>query len=135
MNAAFRKALCTLLLSAATLGAAATADAVERSRSIIGEPYDQKPGTITRPATKADRDWRRGRAAPRVEMQAQPARRPRYEPPRYDGYGRRLNVPGRPETYDAIGRARRYRSQVAPPVSTPRVQSDLGTRINQFPPR
>ncbi|WP_155931605.1 hypothetical protein [Methylopila sp. 73B] len=135
MNEAFRKALRTLLLSTGVLAVAAPAGSVERPKSIIGEPYDQNPRTITRPATKADRDWRRGRAAPRVEMQAQPARRPRYEPPRYDGYGRRLNVPGRPETYDAIGRARRYRPQAAPSVSTPRVQTDIGTRINQFPPR
>lgn len=114
--------------------------AAERGpKTIIAEPYDQRPGTVTRPAGKADREWRRGRSAPEIVTapQAAPALRPqRVEGPRYDGRGRRLNVPGRPDTYDQIGRSRaldRPSARIAP--SGPTVRTDAATRINQFPPR
>ena len=55
---------------------------------------------------------------------------------RYDALGRRLNVPGRPDTYDQFGRARalqRPSPRVAP--MGPTVRTDAATRINQYKPR
>lgn len=107
-------------------------------KTVIAEPRDLAPGTITRPAGKADRDWRRSRRAPELvtQPQAGSAPRTRFEAPRYDARGRRLNVPGRPDTYDQFGRARaldRPQPRIAP--SGPVVRTDAATRINQYRPR
>lgn len=117
----------------------ASADADERRPgTTIAAPYDQRPGAITRPAGQADRDWRRGRRSPEIVTAPQPSYRSpaRIEGPRYDARGRRLNVPGRPDTYDQFGRARalqRPGPAIAP--SGPVVRTDAATRINQYKPR
>ncbi|MDR6285617.1 hypothetical protein HNR47_001618 [Methylopila jiangsuensis] len=64
-----------------------------------------------------------------------PAARRAPPPPRYDTRGRRLNVPGRPDTDDIFGRVNRDLRRPAPSVSTPAVRSDAGSRINQLGPR
>lgn len=115
----------------------AAAQAAERVRySIIRDPHDQRPGAITRSANDADRAWRKGRRSP--EIVVAPQRRtvqPRpFEAPRYDGKGRRRNVPGRPDTYDQIGRSRALSRPTIVP-SGPQVRTDAATRINQYPPR
>lgn len=125
-------ALCGMVVSFVAISPAA---AIERPKTIITEPYDQSPNAITRPAGRADREWRRGRGSPQIRMTPQTRIAPRPDAPRYDGRGRRLNVPGRPDTYDAIGRANMYRPRVQPQVSTPTVRTDAGTRINQLAPR
>jgi len=122
--------LCGLVLAPA-------ARAEYRPGTIIAEPADQRGGAITRPAGKPDRDWRRGRSSPELRRTPQ---RPIAQPgpqPRFDSRGRRLDVPGRPDTYDAIGRVRRDypRPGVTIVPSGPTVRTDAATRINQFPPR
>lgn len=136
MKPSFNKTLFTGAVALAVAVAAVwPAAAIERPRTIITEPYDQNPNAITRPAGRADREWRRGRGTPQIRMTPQTRVTPR-EPPRYDSRGRRLNVPGRPDTYDAVGRARQLRARRAPAVTTtPTVQTDVGTRINQLAPR
>lgn len=112
--------------------------AAERTpRSVLAEPYDQRPGAITRPATEADRQWRKGRRSPEIvtTQQQRPGAR-RVEAPRYGPGGRRLNVPGRPDTYDQIGRAKALdRPAAGARQRGPTVRTDAATRINQFPPR
>lgn len=130
MKPSFNKTLFTVLCLAAVLPAGRPQAA--EPRSIIREPYDQDPRAITRPATRADREWRRTRRAPRLGDGPAVRVAPRPDAPRYDGRGRRLNVPGRPDTYDAIGQARRYRPRPTPSYSGPTVQTDVGTRINQL---
>jgi len=124
----------------ALAGDGTTAAAQERGRySIIREPHDQRPGAITRPANEADRKWRRGRRSPEIVVAPQPTpqlRRARpFEAPRYDGRGRRLNVPGRPDTYDQIGRSRALQRRPTITPIGPQIRTDAATRINQFPPR
>lgn len=109
-----------------------------RPGTTIAAPYDQRAGAITRPSGQADRNWRRGRRSPEIVTAPQPQYRPpaSVEGPRYDARGRRLNVPGRPDTYDQFGRARalqRPAPQIAP--SGPVVRTDAATRINQYKPR
>jgi hypothetical protein len=132
-----------VLLLAALAGAAdraAADDPYPRVGASASERPDLRAGTVTRPANGADRAWRRGRSAPEIVLEprrpAPTARARALEAPRYDGRGRRLNVPGRPDTYDAIGRIRAL-SRPAPRIapSGPVVRSDAATRINQFPPR
>lgn len=123
-----------------TLAMAGPAGAEYRPYSIIAEPHDQRAGAITRPAGKPDRDWRRGRRSPEiVTTPRDTATQPRAiaDPQRYDARGRRLNVPGRPDTFDAIGRARRDRPAAGVAIAPmgPTVRTDAATRINQFPPR
>ncbi|MFD1333307.1 hypothetical protein ACFQ4O_15015, partial [Methylopila musalis] len=55
--------------------------------------------------------------------------------PRYDARGRRLNVPGRPDTDDIFGKVNRDLRRPAPSASTPTVGTDAGSRINQLAPR
>lgn len=109
-----------------------------RPGTTIAAPYDQRPGAITRPSGQADRDWRRNRRSPEIVTTPQREYRPpaRIEGPRYDARGRRLNVPGRPDTYDQFGRARALQ-RPAPTVvpSGPTVRTDAATRINQYRPR
>jgi hypothetical protein len=130
----FNKALT---IFAVGLLAAGSAQAAERKRPLIPPPEDTNPQRVTRPATDADREWRRGRAAPELRYPPQnstPTRR--YEAPRYDSQGRRRNVPGRPDTLDAIGRTQGVRRPQTTIIPTgPTVRTDSGTRINQFPPR
>ena len=120
------------------LGAATAFADERRPGTTIAAPYDQRPGAVTRPSGQADRDWRRGRRSPEIVMSPQQSTVPprRFEAPRYDGRGKRLNVPGRPDTYDAFGRARalqRPGPAIAP--SGPTVRTDAATRINQYKPR
>ncbi|GLK80899.1 hypothetical protein [Methylopila turkensis] len=117
------------------LAGASAVGAIERPKSIIAEPYERSPGAITRPAGRADRDWRRGRRTPEVRMTPQPRAAAPLEAPRYDGRGRRLNVPGRPDTYDQIGRANQGLRRTPPVYSSPTVRTDAGSRINQLAPR
>jgi hypothetical protein len=112
----------------------AEACAQNAKSTVMTRPYDQRPGAVTRPANEADRAWRRGRRSPEIVTSQQPiVRSP--EPLRFDRNGQRANIPGRPDTYDDFGRARRYAPR--PPIvqSGPTVQTDAATRINQFPPR
>jgi hypothetical protein len=111
-----------------------SAKAEERPSSVISEPYDQRPGAITRPMGEPDRKARRGRTSPELVTTPRALPRP-ADPPRYDRYGQRSNIPGRPDTLDPIGQARRYTPR--PPLiqSGPTVRTDAATRINQFPPR
>ncbi|MBB3972005.1 hypothetical protein [Hansschlegelia beijingensis] len=108
-----------------------------RPGTIISEPADQRGGAITRPAGKPDREWRRGRKTPELRRAPQRPIAGPAAPPRFDSRGRRLDVPGRPDTYDAIGRVRRDypRPGVTIVPSGPTVRTDAATRINQFPPR
>lgn len=134
-----RRSVMRLWFGAALMGlgfcgsAATPSRADDGPRSIITEPYDQRPNAITRPAGQADRAWRRNRRSPEIRMTPQ-ARVQTPDYPRYDR-GRRVNIPGRPDTYDQFGRAgipdRR------PPIvqSSPTVQTDAATRINQLAPR
>ena len=118
------------------LGATEGAPAGERPPSIIPEPYETAPNAVTRPAGKPDRDWRGTRRTPEVRMTAPAARRaPPPEAPRYDARGRRLNVPGRPDTDDIFGKVNRDLRRPAPSFSTPAVRTDAGSRINQLAPR
>jgi hypothetical protein len=132
-----RLSVNTLLTIAALalIGAASNARAEPPMTSIIAEPTDRNPGAITRPATKADREWRRSRTAPRLRYAPQPKAAKRYDPPRYDGRGRRLNVPGRPDTRDAFGRTRPITPSITIAPSGPTVRTDAATRINQLPRR
>lgn len=123
----------------AVLSAPGIAEAAERGRySIIADPHDQRPGAITRPANDADRAWRKTRRSPEIVVRPQrraTLRQP-IEAPRYDGRGRRLNVPGRPDTYDQIGRANALnRSRVTVEPIGPTVRTDSASRINQLAPR
>lgn len=127
-----------LALTALWIATAGGACAAERvPPSVIAEPRDQRPGAITRPVTEADRRWRKTRRTPEIVRTQSPAPRARrIEPPRYDGRGRRLNVPGRPDTYDQIGRARALdRPAAVAPRSGPTVRTDATSRINQLAPR
>ncbi|MDR4305214.1 hypothetical protein IHQ68_01055 [Chelatococcus sambhunathii] len=103
--------------------------------AIVAEPHDQRPGAITRPANQADREWRRTRRTPELRTTVNgPQSRP-FVAPRYDAYGRRRNVPGRPDTLDQYGRARLGRPSVTVVPSGPTVRADAATRINQLAPR
>jgi hypothetical protein len=130
-----RSSIC---LSAALFLAAGGAEAAGRAPpSVIAEPQDLRPGAIARPATEADRAWRRTRRSPEIvtTQQTAPSTR-RLDAPRYDGRGRRLNVPGRPDTYDQIGRARALdRPAAAAPRRGPTMRTDAATRIDQLAPR
>ena len=125
----------TALWTAATGGTAWAAGRVPPS--VIAEPRDQRPGAITRPITEADRAWRKTRRSPEIMTTQNAAPRARrVEAPRYDARGRRLNVPGRPDTYDQIGRARALdRPTAIAPRSGPTVRTDATSRINQLAPR
>lgn len=124
----------TLMAAAlcAQLSPVGKAEAAERGRySIIRDPDDQRPGAITRPANEADRRWRKTRRSPEIVVAPQPRAAQPYEAPRYDSRGRRLNVPGRPDTYDQIGRARALQRPTVTPTG-PQVRTDSTTRINQL---
>ncbi|MFC3692219.1 hypothetical protein [Chenggangzhangella methanolivorans] len=127
-----------LALACHALGVGPVVADERRPGTSIAAPYDQRPGAVTRPSGQADRDWRRGRRSPEIVMTPQRSTYPRqrFEAPRYDARGRRLNVPGRPDTYDGFGRARalqRPGPAIAP--SGPTVRTDAATRINQYKPR
>lgn len=134
-----RRWLNILLACFAALAATPAVAQSNARYSIIEDPYDQRPGAVTRPANRADRAWRKGRRTPEIVIAPRPRafRSRSHVAPRYDGRGRRLNVPGRPETYDQIGRSQlfpgRPRVDVAP--IGPTVRTDAATRINQLPPR
>lgn len=130
----------TRLTAVAVLGLStlipAQAETLRQGRySIIQEPHDQRPGAITRPANQADRQWRRTRRTPELRTTVNGPESRRFVAPRYDAYGRRRNVPGRPDTLDQYGRAgfNRPRPSIAP--IGPTVRSDAATRINQLAPR
>ncbi|GLK66988.1 hypothetical protein GCM10008179_06260 [Hansschlegelia plantiphila] len=116
------------------LGFAVSARAEYRTPSIIAEPSDQRPGAVTRPAGAPDRAARRGRRSPEIVTAPQTTIRP-LDPPRYGANGRRVNVPGRPDTLDAFGRSRIGLQREPIVQSGPTVRTDAATRINQFPPR
>ncbi len=127
-----------LCITSALLIEGAPARAEQRPGTLITEPYDQRPGAITRPLGKADRDWRRGRVSPELRMSPQkPVAAPYLPPRRFDAAGRRINIPGRPWTYDSRYRFRRAYPDAGVVIrpSGPTVHTDAATRINQFPPR
>lgn len=122
------------LMALACLPQQSLAAEVRQGRySIIEDPKDQRPNAVTRPANAGDRAWRKGRRSPEIvnaPRSQNRAVRP-FEAPRYDARGRRLNVPGRPDTYDQFGRAGATRRPVVVP-SGPRVRTDAASRINQL---
>lgn len=123
-----------ILMALAALPQQSLAEGARQGRySIIEDPKDQRPNAVTRPANDADRAWRKGRRSPEIvnaPSSGNGAVRP-FEAPRYDAHGRRLNVPGRPDTYDQFGRSGATRRPVIAP-SGPQIRTDAPSRINQL---
>ncbi|MFD1333575.1 hypothetical protein ACFQ4O_16355, partial [Methylopila musalis] len=72
LEVVFKFLFTALCATGLMLGAPGAARADQRPPSIIPEPYEAAPNAVTRPAGRADREWRRTRRTPEVRMTAPP---------------------------------------------------------------